>query len=225
MLASFLSLPVSLILMAGTTFCLIQVFRSSSWVSRTNYLIHALMSLGMLGMVWHTVQLPLLPQLLLFGAASFWFLLQAVSRQEFSLACRDRSERIHCLYHAAMLAAMVFMLAAPHPVVAQQPTTVPVQHDGHAAHTGHSVAVSPSAPLEAVTLWIQPTAQILAVLFAAAVLAWLVPLDRVQATLRHTKKASISRASLHRHTVLERTYEAGAALAMSLMFTAAGLPN
>ncbi|MEO5780484.1 MAG: DUF5134 domain-containing protein [Arthrobacter oryzae] len=223
MLAPFLSFPVSLILAAGTVFCLTKALQGSSWVPRLNYGVHALMALGMLGMVWHNIDLPLLPQLLLFSTASFWFLLQAVSRHEFNLVCHVRSERLTCLYHAAMLAAMVFMLALPHSAVLQGRAAAPVQHNGHASHTGQALTVAPPAASEVSALWIQPAAQVLAVLFAAAVLAWLLPMDRVAAKLRFRKAPSMSRPSRHRHAILERTYEAGAALTMSLMFAATSL--
>lgn len=222
MLAPILSIPVSLILVAGTVFCLAKALQGSSWVNRLNYVLHALMALGMLGMVWHNVELPLLPQLLLFGTASFWFLLQAVSRHEFALVCHGRTGRLSCLYHAAMLAAMVFMLALPHPAVLQERLTVPIQHNGHASHNGHALTVAPPSAPEVSALWTQPATQVLAVLFAVAVLAWLLPIARVAAKLRFKKAPSMIRPTWRRH-ILERSYEAGAALTMSLMFAAASV--
>lgn len=223
MLEPFLSIPASLILTAGTVFCLAKALQGSSWVTRLNYVIHALMAVGMLGMVWHNLNLPLLPQLLLFGTGSFWFLLQAVSRHEFILVCHAGPGRLTCLYHAAMLAAMVFMLALPHSAVHQEQLTGPVHHSGHASHTGHAVSVAPPTAPEVTALWIQPAAQVLAVLFAAAVLAWLLPMVRLTAKLPLRKTPSVSRPTRQRHIILERTYEAGAALTMSLMFAAASL--
>ncbi len=223
MLASFLSIPVSLFLVAGAVFCLTRAFRRSSWVSTWNYGIHALMAIGMLGMVWHGVELPLLPQLLLFGVASFWFLLQAVSRAEFLLVCHTRSGRLSCFYHAAMLAAMVFMLLLPHSATLQEAATVGVDHTAHASHAGHALAAAlPSEPAVS-ALWMQPAAQLLAALFALAVLVWLLPIDRVAARLRSGKALGMSSSSRPPHIILERSYEAGSALTMSLMFAAASM--
>ncbi|QOI65976.1 DUF5134 domain-containing protein (plasmid) [Arthrobacter sp. TES] len=56
-----------------------KALRQDTLVNRVNYILHTLMGLGMLGMVWHQIPLPLLPQLLIFALASFWFLLQTVA--------------------------------------------------------------------------------------------------------------------------------------------------
>lgn len=223
MLASFLSVPVSLILVGGALYCLIKAVRAHKWVVRLNYSIHTLMALSMLGMAWHHIELPLFPQLLLFSIASFWFLLQAVSRHEFNLGCQDRSERLSCLYHAAMLAAMVFMLTLPHSAAPQQHLTAAVQNNGHASHTGHALTTAPAPVHEADALWTQPTTQVLAVLFAVAVLVWILPWGRNATKLQSRKEPGNSKPGRHRHLVLDRTYEAGAALSMSLMFAAVGL--
>ncbi|ABM10769.1 DUF5134 domain-containing protein [Paenarthrobacter aurescens] len=222
MLAPFLNIPVSMILAAGTVFHLTKALQGSSWVTRLNCVLQALMALGMLNMVWHNVNLPLLPQLLLFGTASFWFLLQAVSRREFALGCHGRAGRLSCLYHTAMLAAMVFMLALPHAAGPSERTTLPGHAGGHASHTGGVLTVdAPFAPpLSA--LWTQPATQVLAFLFAAAVLVWLLPVDRVMDRLA-VRAPGTARTSMHLPIILERSFEAGSALTMSLMFAASSL--
>jgi hypothetical protein len=225
MLASFLSVPVSLILVGGALYCFIKAVRARKWVVRLNYAIHTLMALGMLGMVWHHIELPLFPQLLLFSIASFWFLLQAVSRHEFRLGCHARYERLSCLYHAAMLAAMVFMLTLPHSAVPQQHLIAAVQNTGHASHTGHALTAAPAPVHEANALWTQPATQVLAVLFATAVLVWLLPRGRAATKLQSRKEPGMSKPARHRHLILDRTYEAGAALSMSLMFAAVSLQS
>lgn len=223
MLAPFFSIPVSLILSAGIVFCLAKALQTSSWVNRLNYVLHALMALGMLGMVWHDVKLPLLPQLLLFGTASFWFLLQAISRQEFALVCHGRTGRFSCLYHAAMLASMVFMLALPHSAGPSEHSTLPVHASDHASHHGYTLTfTAPPAP-EVSALSTQPATQFLAFLFAAAVLVWLLPIVRNGAPLLVKKPYGTPPLSSDRNQILERSYEAGAALTMSLMFAAASL--
>ncbi|QSZ51267.1 MULTISPECIES: DUF5134 domain-containing protein [Micrococcaceae] len=220
MLAPFLNIPVSLILVAGTAFCLAKAFRGNSWVTRLNYVLHTLMALGMLGMVWHDVRLPLLPQLLLFGTASFWFFLQAVSRHEFALVCHSRPGRLSCLYHAAMLASMVFMLALPHSAGQAERTTMPAHP---APHHGHALTTNvPSIP-DVSPLWTHAATQVLAILFAGAVLAWLLPMVRLVAKMLAKKAPGLNPVSWHRQTILERSYEAGAALTMSLMFAATSL--
>lgn len=223
MLAPFLTIPVSLILAACTVFHLTKALQGTSWVTRLNYVLHATMALGMLGMVWHNVSLPLLPQLLLFGTASFWFLLQAVSRREFALVCHGRARRLNCLYHTAMLAAMVFMLALPHLDGASKQIPLPVHASGHASHNGGALTVAaPSAP-DLSVLWTQSATQVLAVLFATAALVWLLPMDCAMDKLLLKKAPAMTRMSFHRPIILERSLEAGAALTMSLMFASSNL--
>lgn len=227
MLVSPLAIPVSLILAAGAVFCLTRVIREPSWVVRLNFSVHTLMALGMLGMVWHNVNVPLLPQLLLFCFASFWFVLQTVAHPKSNLGCHTRSGRLSCLYHAAMLAAMVFMLAVPHSAIHQGQSTATVEYRGHGSHGGHGesdVVASPPG-IEFSALWIQPTVQVLAVLFAVAVLAWILPMYRLVTEGRGGKAPTVSRSSWHHRLVLERTNEAGSAMVMSLMFAAISLQS
>lgn len=223
MLTPFLSIPVSLILMAGTAFCLAKASKGSSWVIRLNHLLHALMALGMLGMIWHNVDLPLLPQLLLFGVASFWFLLQAVSRHEFALGCHGGAKRLACLYHAAMLAAMVFMLAILHPAVPSERATYLGLPSHHASQNHHALTVTVPSVRDVSPLWTQSVTQVLALFFAAAVLAWLLPTNRAVAKLPVERTPGVNGRSDHRPIILERSFEAGTALAMSLMFAASSL--
>jgi len=228
MLEPLLNIPASLILGAGTVFCLTRASRGGAWVVRVNYVIHALMALGMLAMMWHNVNLPLLPQVLLFSLGSFWFILQAFSRPEFPLACLRRSGKLICLYHASMLAAMVLMLTLPHSsTVLQNNSMVPAELREQASHADHGKVSLDHAPLllETDVLWVQPGSQVLSALFAVAVLTWLLPLVRL-ATTRHVGKAlRAGEPSLHSHRLLERTNEAGAALVMSLMFAAISLQS
>lgn len=228
MLEPLLNIPASLILGAGTVFCLTRASRGGAWVDRVNYVIHALMALGMLAMIWHNVNLPIVPQVLLFSLGSFWFILQTVSRPEFPLACHSGSEKLICLYHAAMLAAMVLMLTLPHSsTVLQEQPVVPTESAGHAshAHPGKSAVDHAPLSLEVDTLWVQPASQVLSVLFAAAVLAWLLPLGRLVAKRHAGKAISAGQPYGHRHRLLERTNDAGAALVMSLMFATISLPS
>jgi Domain of unknown function (DUF5134) len=221
MLEPLLNIPASLILGAGTVFCLTRASRGGAWVDRVNYVIHALMAVGMLAMIWHHGNLPVLPQVLLFSLGSFWFVLQAVSRPEFTLSRHTRSGKLICLYHAAMLASMVLMLTLPHSsTVLQEQSIIPSEPRGHASHVDHGKVTVDHAPLmlEVDVLWVQPASQVLSVVFAAAVLAWLLPLDRVKAQRRVGKTLPAGQPSGHRHRLLERTNDAGAALVMSLMF-------
>lgn len=221
MLAPLFNFPVSLILALGIIFCLGKAIRAGSWVDRSNYILHALMGLGMLGMAWHQLDLPLLPQLLFFGLASFWFLLQAVSSTESSAMYHDRAGRLSCLYHATMLAATAYMFALPNGAEPQGPSAGGGLNRGHAAHLGHAPAVIAHPASGDSMLWNQSIAQVLAVLFAVAVLGWLLPLDRIAARPRLTKDARNRRRW---YLSLERGYEAGTALTMSLMFGSFGLP-
>lgn len=227
MLVSSLNVPVSLILVSSAIFCLTRTIRGRSWVVRLNYVIHGFMAFGMLGMVWHDFKVPFLPQVLLFGLAAFWFVLQAVSRPEYNLGCTTRSGRLKCLYHAAMLAAMVFMLTLPHSVATSEPSIVVLEHSGHTTHAGQVETVATAMPsaLDVSSLLIQPIAQVLTLLFAIAVLAWLSLGDGSPLrTFSRRTLTTLPPAGNH-HLVLERTNEAGAALVMSLMFAAISLQS
>lgn len=228
MLDPLLNIPASLILGAGTVFCLARASRGGAWVNRVNYVIHVLMALGMLAMIWYHGTLPLLPQVLLFSLGSFWFVLQAVSRPEFPLACHTRTGKLICLYHAAMLTAMVLMLTLPHSsTVLQNQSTVSAESGGHVSHANHGQVTVDHAPLslEVDVLWVQPASQVLSVLFAIAVLAWLLPLDHLVAKRRFGRTLPAGQPSRHRHRLLERTNDAGAALVMSLMFATISLQS
>lgn len=214
-----LSLVASLFLGAGTIFCLTRAFRRNAVTERVNYAAHALMALGMLGMIWHDIPRPLLPQLLLFALASFWFLLQGVANQATWATCRNRAERIRCFYHAGMFVGMVWMLIVMnHPVPMQGTNTATTTHPGHTMGQAADI-LSPTAMKN--PLWVQPTALFLVAAFVIAALVWLAPRQKAFMTshVRHP------RLSTHALVPMERAYEAGTALIMAFMFAALGIQN
>ena len=221
-LAPFLNIPVSLFLAAGTIFCLTKAMRGRTWLPRWNYGIHALMALGMLGMVWHGVDLPLLPQLLLFGVASFWFLLQAVSRAEFSLLCHTRSGGSAvsimppCLQRWSSCCSFPFS-GSPGNVNRCCQSRREWFTCRSCAEFGCRIRARGQRAVDAARRAISRRP------FALAVLIWLLPVRRIAAGLRTGRVPRLRRVSRPLPVILERSYEAGAALTMSLMFAAASM--
>lgn len=94
---------------------------AAAWILRANgirdrigYAIHLVMSAAMLIMVWPWgMNFALIPQAVVFSAATVWFLVQfllpGTPRHDRETADGHHDARRSLLYHAAMMAAMVFM--------------------------------------------------------------------------------------------------------------------
>jgi hypothetical protein len=82
---------------------------------RVSSVAHIFMSWGMVPMLWAWgMGMPVVPQVVVFGAASAWFLVLAVSRAPepcCSLFGRKRTALYH-LHHFSLMAAMVWMVLA-----------------------------------------------------------------------------------------------------------------
>ncbi|MFC4627451.1 DUF5134 domain-containing protein [Promicromonospora alba] len=107
-------------------------------LAAVGHLLHIGMSLGMVLMCWPWwSQLPVLPQLIVFGGAAGWFALvylAQVSRRIPRRAAGDHGP-VHQALHAMMMLAMVWMVAA----MTSAPGS-PVATSGY-AHTAMSVPV------------------------------------------------------------------------------------
>ena len=134
-------------------------------IERVCLLAHVAMSAGMIAMSWQWgMAVPAWPQVILFAAATVWFLLLAVrhtSGQHRSAAREHRHETgtLARLHHAVMMACMVWMLI---PMV-----TMSMSSSGHAGHGSSSMSMSLVMPTPS------PTVNIVmaAALFVSAV-AW-----------------------------------------------------
>jgi hypothetical protein len=86
-----------------------------SRADRVSSVAHIVMSWGMVPMVWAWgMGMPIVPQVVVFGAASAWFMVLAVSRAPeacCSLFGRKRTALYH-LHHFSLMAAMVWMVLA-----------------------------------------------------------------------------------------------------------------
>jgi hypothetical protein len=100
-------------LSAATAYCAFQAGSKSPMVVRVNYALHALMTLAMIAMLFHGWDWPLLPQLLAFALAAWWFTVQASSTLAQHAIHRGGHPRGKSLHDAFVMAAMGVMLAAP----------------------------------------------------------------------------------------------------------------
>lgn len=89
--------------------------RGGSWADRVCDTFHVLMSLSMVAMAWPWgTAVPVLPQVLLFAAASVWFVLMAVLPPDRPPRNREHTDRGAWLpwLHVVMMVSMVWMLLA-----------------------------------------------------------------------------------------------------------------
>jgi hypothetical protein len=147
-------------LSAATAYCAFQAGSKSPMVVRVNYALHALMTLAMIAMLFHGWDWPLLPQLLAFALAAWWFTVQASSTLAQHAIHRGGHPRGKSLHDAFVMAAMGVMLAAPqfagtHAADVAQvcPVALPTTNDwtgaasmiavGHHARAGHAEKARP----------------------------------------------------------------------------------
>ncbi|WP_114559285.1 DUF5134 domain-containing protein [Desertihabitans aurantiacus] len=92
--------------------------RGGSWADRVCDGCHAAMSLAMVGMAWPAgTGRFVVPQVLVFAAASLWFLLMAVLPSGRPTRHREHADGgpwLHWLHVAMMLAMVWMLLAMPH---------------------------------------------------------------------------------------------------------------
>jgi hypothetical protein len=160
-------------LSAATVYCAFRAGGRSPIPLRVNYGLHGLMTTAMTGMLLHGRDWPLLPQVLVFGLAAWWFAVQAASPQAKQGKPQQRQGRGKCLYDALSMTAMAYMLAAAQFAGTEkasgspEPAALVVQGPHHAAE----MAARP-ATLAAAHDWTSQATVVLAVVFAAACLLW-----------------------------------------------------
>lgn len=129
------ALTVLFALTAG--YSLLRLWRDRGAIGCADAVLHLLMSVAMVVMVWPWgMGVLLVPQVALFGAATLWYcaVWLAVVRDGRLVRRLGGHPAWHQLAHAAMMAAMVWML------VTMAPTDAAVAHDGgHGSHGGLDV--------------------------------------------------------------------------------------
>lgn len=109
---------LTLALLSSGAFAAHDLLRGRGTVVRIDQAIHLLMAVSMVVMTWRSTPVWLVPQLIIFGSAVVWY----VARWRGLLVAKapvDQAGKLHglCLpwhqlLHAAMMAAMVWMLIA-----------------------------------------------------------------------------------------------------------------
>jgi Domain of unknown function (DUF5134) len=160
-------------LAAATIYCGFRAGSRSALVIRMNYGLHALMTAAMIAMLVHGGEWPLLPQILVFALAAWWFAVQAAATRAGTGTRPGRPGRGKCLYDALMMAATAYMLAVMRlasPAASsglQTPGVFAVQGAHHPGGAGALHVTFPATPD-----WTSQAAPVLAVAFAAACVLW-----------------------------------------------------
>lgn len=220
-LATPLEIPISLLLGLGFVWSSFQALQRTTATHRINHIAHALMDLVMLGMVWHWIELPLLPLVFLFGMASFWFFLQVVAHPRVKFSCRSGAERVRCGYHAAASVSMILMLVMMALPADRATTSIAMDSHHHGAIADESAAEMTQSAAGA--MMFEEAALPLAVAFAAAALLWATtalrrvhPQSEMVSTSSGMIRVVASRARFV--AVTTRTHQSTSALSMALMF-------
>lgn len=114
--APFAQWLLSVIFVLTFSYAVVGIFRSGTVPDRVAYCLHALMSVAMFAMVWPWgIHALLVPQIVVFTAAAFWFIAIAVSGRA-SSHDSEGQEGHHdgkrtLVYHGGMMAAMAVMAA------------------------------------------------------------------------------------------------------------------
>jgi uncharacterized membrane protein len=109
---SFVAVLLSVVFVATAAYSTFQMVRSRPVRDRVSYAFHTLMSAAMFCMIWPWgVELFLVPQIVIFSAATIWFVILAVTpaTAEGHLATGHHDGPRKLLYHGGMMAAMVVM--------------------------------------------------------------------------------------------------------------------
>jgi hypothetical protein len=213
-------------LSAATVYCAFRAGSKSPMIVRVNYALHALMTLAMIGMLFHGWNWPLLPQLLAFALGTWWFTVQASSSRARPGIRRGSQPRSKSLYDALFMAAMVFMLATPE-FAGTQSTPGSNAHGGSAASVGQGTNHGAGAADGPVTLpatddrtsaanWTGAVTSALAIVFAVACVLWAVRLVRSTGSGFPTPSAPFSRGRALRFADLGNEFVS--AWAMAIMF-------
>jgi hypothetical protein len=181
------------LLLAALLYAAFRAGRKSAAATRIDFGLHAAMMAAMALMLIPGLRWMVLPQILFFGLAAWWYILRTVSRHPGTPARQPvpaagpgtgrspgHASRGRLLYHAMTMAAMAYMLAAmglrsDH--VPEAPGTQAAGFLGQAVH--HGGASAPGLPLPGPNQgWSSQTTLVLAVAFGLAAAVWSVQLLR-----------------------------------------------
>jgi Domain of unknown function (DUF5134) len=153
--------------------------------------LHVLMSAGMVAMLWPWgAAVPVTVSVLVFTAGALWFVARAllvvsppVVGAGGPAACGHHGSRGTAWYHAGMMASMVFMAAAMSAGTSVPATTADMASDtamsGMAGMPGMDLGAGPAhdgtaGMAMATDAWVQVPSMVLAVVFGAAAVWWVV---------------------------------------------------
>lgn len=107
----FLQWLLSAVFVGITVYALVRTVRARTFADRVSYTTHVLMGAAMFTMVWPWgMQLLLVPQIVVFGLSTAWFVWLFSSRRHHSAETDSHHSSSGILaYHAGMMAAMVLM--------------------------------------------------------------------------------------------------------------------
>ncbi|OZD10397.1 DUF5134 domain-containing protein [Rhodococcus sp. 05-2256-B2] len=159
--------------------CLFRVVSASASSVRIGHGLHLSMCTAMIAMAWPWGDsVPLLPQGVFFSAATVWFTVSAFgirSATKNSIAGASAHGSMTNIYHAVMMAAMVWMLAVMAGgvpgTVAHHHTVDSVQTELHSHTTGMSAGAHANAAPE--PAWVSAVSLAAALAFGAAAIIWL----------------------------------------------------
>ncbi|MER7015427.1 DUF5134 domain-containing protein [Saccharopolyspora sp. NPDC000359] len=150
---------------------------------------HVVMSAAMIAMCWPWgMALPVIPQLVVFGAAVAWFL--ALTANARWCTGHRRWQQAH---HAVMAAGMCWMLAAMPALMSHQPTG-----SGHGHHHSMGAGVLASAPATAPVNAVAVVCLVLGGYFVLTSLPWLsVAVDIGRCARTRPQRAAAYEAACH----------------------------
>lgn len=105
---------VTAVFVACSGYCTYRLVTRGHRVAQFNLFAHLLMSIAMIAMAWPSgMGLPAEPQIVVFGLAAVWLIVQALLAGQSWMdgAHGSHDSRGGLWYHAFMMAAMVFMVA------------------------------------------------------------------------------------------------------------------
>lgn len=172
--------------------------------TRVNAVLHALMASTMSAMLFE-LELPLLPQIILFPVASLWFIIQAFGRSELNMS-GSLGDRIRHLYSACSMFAVAMMLYMSHGVTSREPAPQMGNVHSHTSTTAYPLHFSYSIP-EAMSSIFLAGAIAFGFVFIASALRRIRSLQKVHGNRRLSSYA----------------IEAMSASLMAVMFAAPGL--
>ncbi|TDW29617.1 DUF5134 domain-containing protein [Cryobacterium psychrophilum] len=202
---------VSVLLLAALLYSLARAAGSPSPHARIDFGLKSLMSGTMLAMLSGAAW-PVLPTVVVFAAATWWFAIQATVHPSSRASCAGRAGRATCLYHGTMMAATAFMAASMITAGVLDPAASAVQATGEklaAAHAQHDEAFS--LPVGG---WTLDLGALGVVFFAVAVGWWATRLVR-SVRSGHGATSGVRHGRLHR---ADLAAELVGAAAMVVMF-------